>query len=157
YCKLDQRHLQIPSENENTLVLVHLLPASHEATMSKPTFSYGLSLSKKSTSSKPAPPKRKPVFGGDDDSDDDNAAASRGAPLNARGGFEEVQEVGGLDASLAIRAPTTEKPRKSKSKNAPPPTKPPTLKAKAATTTMFGDLSGSLTSRRNAEEGEKVD
>lgn len=116
--------------------------------MSKPGFSYGLTLSKK-PASKPVPAKRKPaVFGGD--SDDDDAPAQN--PAQA---VEEVTELGlDLPSAPAPAEPTEKKGRK---KNAIP-TEPPTLSKKdRKPPMMFGDLSGSLTSKKNAEEGEKVD
>lgn len=115
--------------------------------MSKPGFSYGLTLAKKPTS-KPAPAKRKPVFGGD--SDDDDAPAQN--PAQA---VEEVTELG-LDL-LPAPAPAEETEKKGRKKNAVV-TEPPTLSKKdRKPPMMFGDLSGSLTSKKNAEEGEKVD
>ena len=112
--------------------------------MSKPGISLGLSLSKKK--SKPAPAKRKPVFGGD--SDDDDASAQDNTQ-----GVEEVTELGGLE----LRPMPAEQPEKKGKKNGLV-TEPPTLSKKDKRPPMvFGDLSGSLTSKKNAEEGEKVD
>ena len=113
--------------------------------MSKP-LAFGLNLSKKPGASKPAPPKRKPMFGGDDDSDDD-AVTNRAA---------EVEQIGGdLDdfGAPAILENTTKRGPKSKK----PPTEPPKLKSKSQSSTMFGDLSSSLTSRRNAEAAAELD
>ncbi|KAL2112675.1 hypothetical protein VUR80DRAFT_6831 [Thermomyces stellatus] len=113
--------------------------------MSKPGLSLGLSLSKKP--SKPAPAKRKPVFGGDSDEDD---APTQDDAHNV----EEVTELGVLELPPA---PAEQPERKGKKKNGPI-TEPPTLsKTDKKPPMMFGDLSGSLTSKKNAEEGEKVD
>lgn len=113
--------------------------------MSKPGLSLGLSLSKKQ--SKPAPAKRKPVFGGD--SDDDDAPAQDNTH-----GVEEITELGGLELPPT---PAEQPEKKGKKKNGLI-TEPPTLSKKdKKPPMMFGDLSGSLTSKKNAEEGEKVD
>ncbi|KAF7536043.1 hypothetical protein G7Z17_g13109 [Cylindrodendrum hubeiense] len=113
--------------------------------MSKP-LAFGLNKTKKPGASKPAPPKRKPMFGGDDDSDDDGA--NREGKAEAIGEFDDFDA---LPVSKSTSARTT-----SKSKNGPP-TQPPKLKAKGQPNAMFGDLSGSLTSRRNAEAASQVD
>ncbi|MBE3049324.1 nuclear speckle splicing regulatory protein 1 family protein, partial [Candidatus Bathyarchaeota archaeon] len=114
--------------------------------MSKPGFSLGgLSLKKKPTS-KFAPAKRKPVFGGDSDDDD---APAQGNSQNV----EAVTDFGGIDLPPAPAEPE----KRGKKKNAIP-TEPPTLSNKTKKAPMaFGDLSGSLSSRKTAEEGEKVD
>ncbi|CAI4217942.1 unnamed protein product [Parascedosporium putredinis] len=112
--------------------------------------SLGLRLSKKAA--KPTPARRK-AFGGGDDSDDESPA-----PSSARGGAQNVLEFGGLDEDLSssARPASPEVGRRSKGKNAAP-TKPPTLKKKSAPDGMFEDLAGSLTARKNTEEGTKVD
>ena len=124
--------------------------------MSNSGFSLGLRLSKKA--SKPAPGKRK-AFGGDSDSDTESKAPAATATAQ---GFESVVEIDVLDESLTTipteRAPSPEPgARKFKKKNGAPPTKPPTLKKKSVPEGMFGDLSGALSARKNAEEGAKVD
>lgn len=113
--------------------------------MSKP-LAFGLNVAKKPGAAKPAPPKRKPMFGGDDDSDDD-AGANESAV---------VQDIGGdLDD---FGAPTiTEDTTRRGSKSKKPPTEPPKLKSKGQSSAMFGDLSSSLTSRRNAEAAAELD
>ncbi|KFH48871.1 Nuclear speckle splicing regulatory protein-like protein [Hapsidospora chrysogenum ATCC 11550] len=121
--------------------------------MSKP-LAFGLNLAKKpGATSKLPPPKRKPMFGDDDDSDD-------GA--NGANGAAKVEEIGGeLDTfgtSLSSTAPQeSSSPRKGPKFKAGPPTQPPKLKSEAQPNAMFGDLSGSLTSRRNAEAAAEVD
>ncbi|KAH7023666.1 coiled-coil domain-containing protein 55-domain containing protein [Ilyonectria destructans] len=112
--------------------------------MSKP-LAFGLNMTKRPGASKPAPPKRKPMFGGDDDSDDDGA--------NKEGKAEEIGEFDDFGA-LPVSKSTSAKPTKSKNG---PPTQPPKLKAKSQLNAMFGDLSSSLTSRRNAEAASQVD
>ncbi|OHF00156.1 coiled-coil domain-containing protein 55 [Colletotrichum orchidophilum] len=119
--------------------------------MSKPGLSFGLSLGKKPGASKPAPGKRKPfgakAFGGDDDSDND-------AP-NSGTKIESLDELGGFEVdSSSSRQENGGK--RSKSKNALP-TQPPTSRAKKQESTMFGDLSGSLASKKHAEAAEELD
>ncbi|SPO01109.1 uncharacterized protein DNG_03856 [Cephalotrichum gorgonifer] len=120
--------------------------------MSKPGLSLGrLTLSKKPTS-KPTPARRRPVFGGDSDDDD---ATGTGA---AEG--EKVAELGGLDllsAPAQTRATEEDEGKKKKKKNALVTEPPKLAKKKDNPPMMFGDLAGSLTSRKNAEEGEKTD
>ncbi|KAH6687249.1 coiled-coil domain-containing protein 55 [Plectosphaerella plurivora] len=116
--------------------------------MSKPGLSFGLNLGKKSGASKKAPPKTKTAFGGGDDSDDDVPAKGNGAIA--------IGELDDFDM-----APQQEERTSRKSKNAKNalPARPPTLKSKtgAQATPMFGDLAGSLTSRKNAEAAEQLD
>ncbi|KAJ4268664.1 hypothetical protein NW762_002731 [Fusarium torreyae] len=112
--------------------------------MSKP-LAFGLNLTKKPGASKPAPPKRKPMFGDDDDSDNDGA-----------GGEGKAEEIGEFDdfGSTPKSKTTISKPNKYKNG---PPTQPPKLKSKGQPNMMFGDLSSSLTSRKNAEAAAEVD
>ncbi|PKS10271.1 hypothetical protein jhhlp_002021 [Lomentospora prolificans] len=124
--------------------------------MSNQGLSLGLRLSKKS--SKPAPGKRK-AFGGDSESDSDGDSKPS-LSTKAAGGAETVVEIGGLDVddfASSGPAPSPEAGRRSKNKNALASARPPTLKKKSVPEGMFGDLAGSLTARKNAEEGEKVD
>lgn len=116
--------------------------------MSKPGISLGLSLSKKKPNSKPAPAKRKPIFGGGDSDDDDTPAQNNTQTVEA------VTELGGLDLPPA---PVEQPEKKSKKKNMVITEPPKLLKKDKKPPLMFGDLSGSLTSKKNAEEGEKVD
>ncbi|KAL6403955.1 Nuclear speckle splicing regulatory protein 1 like protein [Ilyonectria robusta] len=111
--------------------------------MSKP-LAFGLNMTKRPGASKPAPPKRKPMFGGDDDSDDDGA--------NKEGKAEEIGEFDDFGA-LPVSKSTSAKPTKSKNG---PPTQPPKLKTKGQLNAMFGDLSSSLTSRKNAEAASQA-
>ncbi|KAL2879671.1 hypothetical protein SGCOL_005000 [Colletotrichum sp. CLE4] len=122
--------------------------------MSKPGLSFGLNLGKKPGASKLAPGKRKPfgakAFGGDDDSDND-------AP-NSGTKIESLDELGGFEvkSSSGRQQDSGGRTSKSKSKNALP-TQPPTSRAKKQESAMFGDLSGSLTSKKHAEAAEELD
>lgn len=111
--------------------------------MSKPGLAFGLNLSKKGTSSKPPPPvNRKPMFGGDDESDDE------GAP----------ETLGGSSGGLTIRpGMPSSKPETKKTKPKGVLTEPPKLKSKTTPSTTFGDLSSSLSSRKNAEAAAELD
>ncbi|KAF5244348.1 hypothetical protein FAUST_2359 [Fusarium austroamericanum] len=113
--------------------------------MSKPGLSFGLNLTKKPGASRPAPPKRKPLFGDDDDSDNDGAS-----------GQGKAEEIGEFDDFDSVPKPKTTTSKSAKSKNGPP-TQPPKLKSKGQPNMMFGDLSSSLTSRKNAEAAAEVD
>ncbi|KAH7267443.1 coiled-coil domain-containing protein 55-domain containing protein [Fusarium redolens] len=112
--------------------------------MSKP-LAFGLNLSKKPGTSKPAPPKRRPMFGDDDDSDNDGA-----------GGEGKAEEIGEFDDFGRAPETKTNITKLGKAKGGPP-TQPPKLKSKGQPNTMFGDLSSSLTSRKNAEAAAEVD
>ncbi|KAF5012605.1 hypothetical protein FDECE_1338 [Fusarium decemcellulare] len=113
--------------------------------MSKPGLAFGLNLTKKPSASKPAPPKRRPMFGDDDDSDNDGA--------NGEGKAEEIGEFDDFGSTSKLKS-TTSKPIRSKNG---PPTQPPKLKSKGQTSMMFGDLSSSLTSKKNAQAAAEVD
>ncbi|KAF4466839.1 coiled-coil domain-containing 55 [Fusarium albosuccineum] len=113
--------------------------------MSKPGLAFGLNLTKKPGASKPAPPKRRPMFGDDDDSDNDGA--------NGEGKAEEIGEFDDFGSTSKSKS-TTSKPIRSKNG---PPTQPPKLKSKGQTSMMFGDLSSSLTSKKNAQAAAEVD
>lgn len=117
--------------------------------MSKPGLSFGLNLTKKSGTSKPAPTKRKPFFGAADDGSDDDAS---------RPDAGKAEVIGELDGFKVGTPPIEEAgTRKSKKKNAPP-AEPPTLKSKKQPeSAMFGDLSSSLASRKQAEAAEELD
>ncbi|KAL7768924.1 hypothetical protein ACKLNR_000308 [Fusarium oxysporum f. sp. zingiberi] len=112
--------------------------------MSKP-LAFGLNLSKKPGASKPPPPKRRPMFDDDDDSDNEGAVGE--------GKAEEIGEFDALGRAQEAKANITKlgKPKGG------PPTQPPKLKSKGQPNIMFGDLSSSLTSRRNAESAAEVD
>lgn len=116
--------------------------------MSKPGLAFGLNLKKKPGASKPAPPKRKPMFG-DDDDDSDNEAPN---------GASKVEDIGGdLDdfgTSSATQIPESRRGHKSKTG---PLTEPPKLKSKAQPSAMFGDLSSTFSSRKNAEAATDLD
>lgn len=113
--------------------------------MSKPGLAFGLNLAKKPSASKPAPSKRKPMFGDDDDSDGDGSDT-----------VAKLEEIGEFDAFGASATKSSLASRPSKSKNGPP-TQPPKLKSKAQGGMMFGDLSSSLESRKNAEVAADLD
>ncbi|KAF5706645.1 coiled-coil domain-containing protein [Fusarium mundagurra] len=112
--------------------------------MSKP-LAFGLNLSKKPGASKPPPPKRRPMFGDDDDSDNEGTVGE--------GKAEEIGEFDDRGRAQAAKANiiTLGKPKSG------PPTQPPKLKSKGQPNMMFGDLSSSLASRRNAEAATEVD
>ncbi|PCD38142.1 hypothetical protein AU210_006625 [Fusarium oxysporum f. sp. radicis-cucumerinum] len=112
--------------------------------MSKP-LAFGLNLSKKPGASKPPPPKRRPMFGDDDDSDNEGAV-----------GEGKAEEIGEFDALGRAQEATANITKLGKPKGGPP-TQPPKLKSKGQPNIMFGDLSSSLTSRRNAESAAEVD
>ncbi|KAI6783830.1 uncharacterized protein J7T54_001706 [Emericellopsis cladophorae] len=116
--------------------------------MSKP-LAFGFNAAKK-TSSKAAPPKRKPMFGGDDDSDNE---------LQSAGGVTTQALDGDLDDFVTTsREDVTQDARKSAKGKKGPPSQPPKFKSKTQQpSTMFGDLSSSLTSRKNAEAAADLD
>ncbi|KAH0596159.1 hypothetical protein MHUMG1_06020 [Metarhizium humberi] len=116
--------------------------------MSKP-LAFGLSLSKKPGAAKPKPKPtpfgKKSAFGGDDGSDNEehNSAAK----------FERIDGV--LD-DFTTKAPKSDTRKSSKQKPGAL-TQPPKLKSKNEPSAMFGDLSGTLSSRRNAEAATELD
>ncbi|KAM3505342.1 hypothetical protein MY10362_002991 [Beauveria mimosiformis] len=112
--------------------------------MSKP-LAFGLN--KKSGVSKPVP-RRKPMFGGEDSdsdaNDQDNKSQAIGGDLDDDFGASRPQRDSGSrkpksKPDLAIKGP------------------PPKLNAKSQPNAMFGDLSSSLTSRKNAASAAEVD
>ncbi|KAH6654022.1 coiled-coil domain-containing protein 55-domain containing protein [Truncatella angustata] len=102
--------------------------------MSKPGLSFGLNLAKK-PGAKPAPSKPKPrtafgtAFGGADESDSDH---------------DEPEQ-----------NPFTKPTSKQKHRAPAPPTAPP--RPKKPQTSVYGDLSSALESRKNAEAAEELD
>ncbi|RKL41019.1 hypothetical protein BFJ72_g5914 [Fusarium proliferatum] len=112
--------------------------------MSKP-LAFGLNFSKKPGASKPPPPKRRPMFGDNDDSDNEGTVEE--------GKAEEIGEFDDLGRAQNAKANIT---KLSKPKSGTP-TQPPKLKSKGQPNVMFGDLSSSLASRRNAEAATEVD
>ncbi len=116
--------------------------------MSKP-LAFGLNL-KKPGASKPAAPRRKPMFGGDD-SDSDATDGNSSAKAQAIGG--DLDENFGASRSQQDSGPRRPKSKPGLATNGPPPK----LNAKLQTNAMFGDLSSSLASRRNAEAAAEVD
>ncbi|KAL2753357.1 hypothetical protein ACRALDRAFT_2043792 [Sodiomyces alcalophilus JCM 7366] len=118
--------------------------------MSKSGLSFGLNLTKKSGTSKPAPARRKPIFGGADDGSDNDDASQPNT-----GQAEVIGELGGFDAGPSSIKESGA--RRSKKKSAPL-TEPPTLKPKKQPeNVMFSDLSSSLASRKHAEAAEDLD
>ncbi|KAG5990763.1 hypothetical protein E4U54_004030 [Claviceps lovelessii] len=130
--------------------------------MSKP-LAFGLNLSKKTSTAKPkATPFQKPsAFGGDDDEDDDNdngaggafsgiKHSKSGAAIQEIGG-DDLDDFGALDTTSQSRKPTKSNP------NPNPPSQPPKLKSKPPVAAMFGDLSSSLASRKNAQAATELD
>lgn len=115
--------------------------------MNKPKLAFGLNLTKKPGASKAVPSRSKPMFSShDDDSDDD------GATKDAK-----IEEIGGdLDDFTSTASAPAESSRGPRSKKGPLD-EPPKLKSKAQTSTMFGDLSSTLASRKNAEAATELD
>ncbi|KAI1074377.1 hypothetical protein F5B20DRAFT_442077 [Whalleya microplaca] len=116
--------------------------------MKKSGLSFGLNLTKKPGSSKPAPPKRKPMFGDDDDSDNETKGSSNG-PQSTK-----ILELDDFPTSSS--GPQSSKKPTLKSKNGPP-SQPPTGKSKKPQISVFGDLSSSLESRKHQEAAEELD
>ncbi|KAM3515583.1 hypothetical protein MY11210_000761 [Beauveria gryllotalpidicola] len=116
--------------------------------MSKP-LAFGLNL-KKPGASKPAAPRRKPMFDGEDSDSDANDGDSS----------NKGQAIGGdLDDDFGASRPQQDSgSRKPKSKpGLATKGPPPKLSAKSQPNAMFGDLSSSLTSRKNAASAAEVD
>ncbi|PTB64322.1 hypothetical protein BBK36DRAFT_1088585, partial [Trichoderma citrinoviride] len=114
--------------------------------MNKPKLAFGLNLTKKPGASKPMPSRSKPMFSSNDDDSDSEGAAKEA----------KVEEIGGeLDdftsAPPADSTTTGHRPKKGVI------SEPPKLKSKAPTSTMFGDLSSTLASRKNAEAAAELD
>ncbi|KAK1250035.1 hypothetical protein MKX08_010038 [Trichoderma sp. CBMAI-0020] len=111
--------------------------------MDKPKLAFGLNLTKKPGASKPIPARSKPMFDSHDNDSDDEGT--------------KVEEIGGdlEDFTAASSAPpdSTRGPRSKKG----PIAEPPKLKSKNQTNTMFGDLSSTLASRKNAEAATELD
>lgn len=146
-----QRLQQVTSKCFSPFEVAALRSTSHGAVhlkliMSKP-LAFGLNFSKKPAAGKPAPPKRKPVFGGNDDSDDEGSAPG-GAKVEALSG--ELDDIPNTETSR------TEIKKISKNTNGPP-TAPPKMKSKTPPNLMFGDLSSSLASKKNAEAAAELD
>ncbi|KAH0499020.1 hypothetical protein TgHK011_006239 [Trichoderma gracile] len=117
--------------------------------MNKPKLAFGLNLTKKPGAPKPMPSRSKPMFGGHDDDSDDEGAAQE----------TKVEEIGGeLDdlTSAPPPPPSSESTTGHRSKKGVL-SEPPKLKPKAPTSTMFGDLSSTLASRKNAEAATELD
>ncbi|KAF4976321.1 hypothetical protein FZEAL_6989, partial [Fusarium zealandicum] len=114
--------------------------------MTKP-LAFGLNFARKPGASKPAPPKRRPMFGDDEDDSDNNDGTS---------GEGKAQEIGEFDDYGSTSTPKTKASKPTKSKNGPP-AQPPKLKSKGQPNMMFGDLSTTLQSRKNAEAATQVD
>ncbi|PNP42406.1 hypothetical protein TGAMA5MH_05147 [Trichoderma gamsii] len=111
--------------------------------MDKPKLAFGLNLTKKPGASKPMPSRSKPMFDNHDNDSDDEGT--------------KVEEIGGdlEDFTTASSAPadSTRGPRSKKG----PIAEPPKLKPKNQTNAMFGDLSSTLSSRKNAEAATELD
>lgn len=117
--------------------------------MSKPGFSFGLSLNKKAGPAKAQPPKKKTAFGGGGDSDDE----AKNAPKNE----ETITEFDVFGDSATTSSTPTPRSSTTKSKNGKIPSEPPKLKFKVDSSRQFGDLSSALTSRKYAEAAETLD
>jgi hypothetical protein len=111
--------------------------------MNKPKLAFGLNLTKKPGASKPMPSRSKPMFDSHDNDSDDEGT--------------KVEEIGGdledFTATSSAPADSTRGPRSKKG----PIAEPPKLKAKNQTNAMFGDLSSTLSSRKNAEAATELD
>lgn len=114
--------------------------------MNKPSLSFGLNLTKKPISSKPAPPKRKPMFCDDGDSDDD-AKSSNNVPQAT-----EIKELDDFPSNSS--GPASKKPS-LKSRNGLPPKA--SSKSKKPQISLYDDLSSSLESRKHKEAAEELD
>ncbi|KAM3483100.1 hypothetical protein MY8738_003544 [Beauveria namnaoensis] len=112
--------------------------------MSKP-LAFGLN--KKPGAPKPAP-RRKPMFGGEDSDSDandgDNKTQAIGGDLDDDFGASRPQQDSGSRKPKSKPGLTTKGP-------------PPKLNAKSQPYVIFGDLSSSLTSRKNAASAAEVD
>ncbi|KAF1731834.1 Nuclear speckle splicing regulatory protein 1 [Beauveria bassiana] len=112
--------------------------------MSKP-LAFGLN--KKPGAPQPAP-RRKPMFGGEDSDSDandgDNKTQAIGGDLDDDFGASQPQQDSGSRKPKSKPGLTTKGP-------------PPKLNAKSQPNVMFGDLSSSLTSRKNAASAAEVD
>ncbi|GAW22263.1 hypothetical protein ANO14919_117990 [Xylariales sp. No.14919] len=117
--------------------------------MSKRGLSFGLNLTKKSGSSKPAPPKRKPMFGGDDDSDDDTKGQTSSPRVTKITEFD--------DAPPRARSRDSGNKKLASKARSDPPSQPPASKSKNLEISMYGDLSSALESRRHREAAEELD
>ncbi len=115
--------------------------------MNRSKLAYGLNITKKPGLSKPSLAKRRPAFGANDDSDEEPPS---GGLLAGRA--EEITE---LDDFAPADVSEDTGRTGSKSKKGLPP-RPPPGKHKTQTS-EFGDLSSALTSRKYAEEAEKLD
>ncbi|KAG5939852.1 hypothetical protein E4U60_000729 [Claviceps pazoutovae] len=128
--------------------------------MSKP-LAFGLNLSKKTSTAKPkATPFKKPsVFGaatGDDDDNDDDDA-HEGSSGHSKAGTA-IQDIGGGDLDdLSTTITTSQQSQKNKKSKPGPPSQPPKLKSNPQTSTMFGDLSSSLASKKNSQAATELD
>ncbi|KAI5465596.1 coiled-coil domain-containing protein 55-domain containing protein [Mariannaea sp. PMI_226] len=113
--------------------------------MSKP-LAFGLNFTKKPGASKAGPPRRKPMFGGNDDSDNEGAT-------NKEPKAEEIGEFDDFGVPSPPK-PTSAKPSKSRNGLL---SQPPKLKSRNQAASAFGDLSSSLTARKNAEAAADID
>lgn len=111
--------------------------------MDKPKLAFGLNLTKKPGASKPMPSRSKPMFDSHENESDDEGA--------------KVEEIGGdLEDFTATASAPGDSTRAHRSKKGPI-AEPPRLKSKIQTSAMFGDLSSTLSSRKNAEAATELD
>ncbi|PTB46474.1 uncharacterized protein TrAFT101_004071 [Trichoderma asperellum] len=111
--------------------------------MDKPKLAFGLNLTKKPGASKPMPSRSKPMFDNHENDSDDEGA--------------KVEEIGGdLEDFTATASASVDSTRAPRSKKGPI-AEPPKLKSKMQTSAMFGDLSSTLSSRKNAEAATELD
>ncbi|KAM0249036.1 hypothetical protein ACHAQJ_009204 [Trichoderma viride] len=115
--------------------------------MNKPKLAFGLNLTKKSGASRPVPSRSQPMFGSHDhDSDDEGTTEDA-----------KIEEIGGdLDDFTTTTSAPVDSTMGPKAKKGPL-NEPPKLKLKNQTSTMFGDLSSTLASRKNAEAATELD
>lgn len=108
--------------------------------------SYGLNITKKGAGNRLTPGKKKPIFGDDDDLEGDKNAEENG--------FEEVGEI-----DLLSDGPKNLHSSKGASRT-PSRGAKPTInvgKVRNGPSTMYGDLSESLTSKRHVQTAEELD
>lgn len=117
--------------------------------MNKPGLSFGFNATnKKLGDTGPPPPRGRPIFGSGDDSDSDGTAGDGAVAIQGIGGALDLG--GGAPARKTTRAPRT------KGADALP-AQAPTLKSSQQSKSSLGDLSSSLTSRKNAEAAASID
>jgi hypothetical protein len=113
--------------------------------MSGAGLSYGLNITKKVPGNRPQPAKRKTIFDEVDDSDGEGKAEEVGV--------EEIGEIGDLSDDLQA-SKSSRNGLSLQSKGAKPPPKPGSKKGPIS---MYGDLSSSFSSKKQAETAEDLE